>query len=146
MVVETKKTGKVDQVLPGKGVRKRLPVVPKSTSKPPVEDWKDFDAKAVAKITTDAIAERTRLTKEEANCIWLSLAPQVVVEAKKCGYSLIGAQYEVNKNELILSNLKDEITEILCKKGFNDISVEIDRARRNLTIGFFWSDVNLAND
>jgi hypothetical protein len=146
MVAVVAGTGKIDQVLPDKAIRKRLPTVPKSTSKPPVEDWKDFDAKAAAKMTADAIAERTRLTKEEANRIWLSLAQRVVEETKKCGCSLIGAQYEVNKNELILSNLKDEITEILCKKGFNDIVVEIDRERRILTVGFFWSDVNLAND
>lgn len=146
MVAVVAGTGKIDQVLPGKAIRKRLPTVPKSTSKPPVEDWKDFDAKAAEKMTADAIAERTRLTKEEANCIWLSLAPKAVEEAKKCKYSLLGVQHEVNKNELILSNLKDEITEILCKKGFNDISVEIDRERRILTIRFFWSDVNLAND
>ena len=146
MVAVVAGTGKIDQVLPGKVVRERIPAVPKSTSKPPVEDWKDFDAKAAAKMTADAVAERTRFTKEEANRIWLSLAPQVVEEAKKCGSSLISAQYEVNKKEFILSNLKDEITEILCKKRFNDIVVEIDSSRRILTVGFFWSDVNLAND
>jgi len=138
MVVETKKTGKVDQVLPGKGVRKRLPVVPKSTSKPPVEDWKDFDAKAAAKMTADAIAERTKLTKEEANRIWLSLAPQVVAETKKCNYDLY-LTYELDaiiKRGIIRSELKAELSEIFAEKKFNEIDISFDSLR--LCIRISW--------
>lgn len=138
MVVETKKTGKVDQVLAGKGAGKRLPAVPKSTSKPPVEDWKDFDAKAAAKMTADAIAERTRLTKEEANRIWLSLAPQVVAETKKCGYELY-LKYEpdaIIKRGIIRSELKAELSEILAEKKFSEIDVSFDSLRLYIKISW----------